>query len=142
MSSSRARTPTRRWLVAVLVAAVICYFSVFASPDVGVERLGPLSLFGRDKWFHAAGYAVLAVSIAAAVGVRNHLDGRSDRYGRAVLLAVVGAVGFGIAMEFAQLAVPLRHTSAMDVGADTVGAVIGAVGWWLVARRDEADLRS
>jgi VanZ family protein len=139
MSSIRAEATTRRWWVFVLlVAAFICYFSVFASPDVGVERLGPLSLFGRDKWFHAVGYAVLAVSLAVAVSGNR----RGGRYGRVLLLALVGAVGFGIAMELAQLAVPLRHTSAMDVVADTVGAAVGTAGWWLLARRDEADLRS
>lgn len=124
-----------QWFVVLLVAAIICYLSVFASPDVGVSRLGPLGLVGRDKWFHAVGYAVFAVSIVVALA--------SHRYRRhAILLAVVGAVGFGIAMEFAQLAVPLRHTSDMDVIADTVGAVGGVAGWSLVARRDEADLRS
>lgn len=139
MSSFRAEaTARRRWLVVVLVAAIICYFSVFASPDVGVERLGPLALFGRDKWYHALGYAVLAVSIAIAASG----DGRRARYGRTLLFAIVGAVVFGIAMEFAQLTVPLRHTSAMDVGADAIGAAVGAFGWWLIARRDEADLRS
>ncbi|MFH5799958.1 VanZ family protein [Haladaptatus sp. CMAA 1911] len=139
MTSVRAEATTRRrWFVVVLVAAVICYFSVFASPDVGVERLGPLALFGRDKWYHALGYAVLAVSIAIAASGNR----RGGRYGRVLLFAVAGAVVFGIAMEFAQLAVPLRHTSALDVGADAVGAAVGAVGWWLLARRDEADLRS
>jgi VanZ family protein len=139
MFSVRAEATTRRrWLVVVLVAAVICYFSVFASPDVGVERLGPLALFGRDKWYHALGYAVFAFSLAVAAS-GNRCGGR---YGRVLLFALVGAIVFGVAMEFAQMAVPLRHTSWTDVGADAVGAAMGAVGWWLLARRDEADLRS
>ncbi len=128
-----------RWLLVIVVAAVICYFSVFSSPDVGVEKLGPLGFVGRDKWFHATGYAVFAASVAGA------LSASFDRRKAVILaVAVVVAVAFGIAMEFAQMLVP-RDPSVWDALADTIGAVVGAlvtVGWSLVARRDEADLRS
>ena len=140
MTRSRIESVRLRWLLVTFVAAVICYFSVFASPDVGVEKLGPLGVVGRDKWFHASGYAVLAATIAAALSAS-----RPD-YRRVVVFAVgvVAAVVFGIAMEIAQIPVP-RDPSMWDALADTVGAVVGALALACsrrVARRDEADLRS
>ncbi len=145
MSSSRSESVARqhfRWLLVVFVAAVICYFSLFASPNVGVDKLGPLGFVGRDKWFHATGYAVFAATIAAALSASRD----DHRRVRVVLftLAVAVAVVFGVAMEIAQMMVP-RDPSVWDAAADTFGAVIGVLALacsWRVAGRDEADLRS
>ncbi|WP_227353657.1 VanZ family protein [Haladaptatus salinisoli] len=132
-----------RWAAVVLVAAVICYFSVFTTPDAGVTPTGPLGLVGMDKWAHAVGYGVLGAALAVALaGERGPAaDGRAT-----AALAVAGATGYGVAMEIAQLTAPLRHTSVGDVVADALGATAAVAVWWAfsrrVARRDEADLRS
>ncbi len=136
------RVPSRaRWVVFLVVAAVICYFSVFTTPDGGITPTGALGLVGTDKWVHAVGYGGLGAALA---GRRTH--GRVGGEREALVFAVAGATGYGVVMEIAQLTVPLRHASVADAVADAVGATVAVAVWWTVsrtvARRDEADLRS
>ncbi|WP_458188101.1 VanZ family protein [Haladaptatus sp. NG-WS-4] len=129
------RVPSRvRWVAVFLVASVICYFSVVTSPAGGVGSTGPLSLVGMDKWYHAIGYGVFGTVLAYA------LEGRR----RALVLAVVGATGYGVVMELVQLPMALRDASVGDVVADAVGTALAVMVWWFVRRalRDEADLRA
>jgi VanZ family protein len=140
------RVPSRaRWVVVLVVAAVICYFSVFTTPDGGITPTGALGLVGTDKWAHAVGYGGLGAALAFALaGRRTH--GRVAGEREALVFAVAGATGYGVVMEIAQLTVPLRHASVADAVADAVGATVAVAVWWTVsrtvARRDEADLRS
>ena len=56
---------------------------------------------------------------------------------RAVLLAVLASMLYGVTDELHQLFVPLREADPWDVGADTVGAAVAVLGmdWWLTRRR-------
>ncbi|WP_435155143.1 VanZ family protein [Haladaptatus sp. DFWS20] len=144
MTTLRDRAATRNWAVVIAVAVGICYFSVFSSPDAGVSSLGPLGLVGMDKWYHATGYGVLGILLAVALSSHNDMATRAIKI---ALVAMSGATGFGILMEIAQAFVPVRHTGIGDVIADAVGASLAVGIWWvtvrwLVARRDEGDLRA
>ncbi|MFC4550162.1 MULTISPECIES: VanZ family protein [Halorussus] len=106
-----------QWVGVALVAGVIFYGSVLDSPGASLSPTGPLGLVGLDKWLHALGYAALGAALAVA------LRGDADR---AILLAVVVSVGYGVGIEFVQAAIPARHFSVADMAADTVGAAVGA----------------
>ncbi|WP_327053154.1 VanZ family protein [Halomicrococcus gelatinilyticus] len=121
-SAARARL---RWAVALLVAVAIGVASVVSAPG-GVGAAGPLGA-GVDKWFHAAGYAALALALAAA------LDGRRPR--RTTALAAILAVTYGAAIELVQGPLATRTCDPLDLAANAVGAVVAALGWWVVGRR-------
>ncbi len=55
---------------------------------------------------------------------------------RAVLLAVLASMLYGVTDELHQLFVPLREPDPWDVAADTVGAAVAVLGmdWWLTRR--------
>lgn len=111
-----------RWAFVAVVAAVILVAS--AGPPGSGE---PVVLLGiaQDKWLHAAAYGGLAATVGWALLVDRPL-------GRALVLAVLLAVGYGVAMEFVQAPLPARHFSLADVVADAVGAVVAAAGLWVL----------
>lgn len=111
------------WLPVVLYAGVIFFLSAQSHPE---DQL-PSFLFKEvsDKALHAVEYGVLAV-----------LCYRAFRWAawpaaaqQAVMLAIVTASVYGLMDEMHQALVPLRDASWQDWLADTVGAVIGAIGW-------------
>jgi VanZ family protein len=111
-----------RWVAVVAVAGGILYASVLDPTDSGgLPPLGPLGLVGLDKWLHAVAYAGLAGVLAVALS-----PGR--RFARAAVLAVVLAVGYGVALEFVQAPLPERYFSVADMAADAVGAVLAVLG--------------
>ena len=79
-----------------------------------------------DKVAHAAVFAVLAVAIGLASGLRGW---------RMVLLAVLGALLVGVLDEWHQMFLPGRQAGWDDLAADVVGGLLGA---WLVTRRKES----
>ena len=125
-----------RWSVVALAAATIFYFSVVASPGRAArDLLGPNS----DKYLHAVAYAGLALMTAYATA-----NWRAYPY-RRTLAVLVATVGYGVAIEFAQAAVPYRQFSPADMVANTAGAFL-VIGWFVVEARvryrrvDPADL--
>jgi VanZ family protein len=54
---------------------------------------------------------------------------------RWALAAAVAATVYGISDEFHQSFVPGRHATIEDVLANTIGAIVAAVGLWLIATR-------
>ncbi|GAA0227548.1 hypothetical protein GCM10009000_048300 [Halobacterium noricense] len=130
---------------------------MFSTPDTGVSSLGPLGLVGTDKWYHAIGYGVLATLLAIALSGRVDESNRPGEANRAnesnrtnwatsaiavALVAIAGATGFGILIEIAQTFVPVRHGGIGDATANAFGATVAVTIRFLVARRDEGDLRS
>lgn len=54
---------------------------------------------------------------------------------KVVCYTVVICLLYGISDEFHQSFVPGRYMSAMDVVADTVGAIIICTGWWMYSKK-------
>lgn len=111
-----------RWFVVAVVAGGILYASVLDSPSTGLPAVGPLGLFGIDKWLHALAYAAFAGSLAVALA-----PGRSPA--AVAALAALFAVGYGVGIEFAQAPLAERHFSVADMAADAVGAILAVVVW-------------
>ena len=109
------------WGPVALYAGLIFYFSAQSHPDEDLPLF--LNIFG-DKVLHAVEYAGLGALCCRAFrrGVRGL------QASRALLLAVFAASLYGITDEVHQLFVPFRESSWRDWAADTVGAVLGAVG--------------
>lgn len=76
---------------------------------------------GVDKLLHAAGYAVIALSLAGA---------RRAERGRTLVSIVLAAALLGVGIEVVQPLVG-RTTSLLDAVANLLGATAGAVGWWV-----------
>lgn len=120
-----------RWVPAALVAGLICYWSVLASPP---PITGPLELpmtaadavtraafvpATETAWLdrrHAIAYAALALSLEYAFTDRE-TDGT-----RAFLLLFCVAVTYGALMEAGQLFRPTRVASMADLASNAVGA--------------------
>ncbi|WP_435196271.1 VanZ family protein [Natronomonas sp. EA1] len=113
-----------RSALAVAVALAIAVASVVTPPASGAPDL-VLGL-PLDKWLHAVGYAVLAFAIGFA---------RLARDPRALALAWLLAAAYGLGIEGVQAFLPARSFDPLDMVANAVGAGIGTVVWWVVARR-------
>ncbi len=102
----------RPWLLALAWAALIFGLSARPAQDL------PTLFFGADKFVHIALYAPLGWWLARGFGVG--------------WLAVLVATAYGVSDEWHQSFVPGRMPSLADVGADAVGALLGA---WAAMRR-------
>ena len=111
---------SRSWLP-VAVATAILAASLLPGSASGAAG-GAVGPVGVDKLLHVVGYAVLAAVVLAALRRPN---------GREALAAVVLVTAFGGAVELLQGPIPGRSVSLLDLAADAVGAVLGALGWWL-----------
>ena len=110
-----------RWIPVVLWAAVIFAFSSIPSLNTGWD----LWDYVLRKCAHVTEYAILAVLLVRATG-----SARS-----ALLLTVAYACTDELHQHFVQG----RHGTPIDVGFDTVGALIGLAVWrrlseWNAAR--------
>jgi len=85
-----------------------------------------------DKLLHTIEYAGLAVLLARAL-LREGIS-----VGRAFVVAAVAASLYGASDEFHQSFVPGRDATPRDWAADTVGGIIGAVGFAAFERRTAA----
>lgn len=101
------------WVGAISWAVFLVVQS--GSPSVGGFLARILANFpvGADKVGHALAYAVLGALLTLATG----------RVWAAVLIAAL----FGVTDEIHQYFVPGRYSEALDVVADTAGALIGAL---------------
>lgn len=121
---NRARWPgwlkVLGWLGALVWAVLLVVQS--GSPSVGgfLSRLLAGLPVGADKVGHAAAYAVLGGFLTLATG--------------RVWLAVLLATLFGVSDEVHQYFVPGRHADVLDVVADLVGALLGALGVAFLSR--------
>lgn len=98
---------------------------VYVSSQSQVDMPG--SWEGRDKVIHGSVWCVLA-ALYALTAVRPTT--------RAAVVAIIAAAVFGATDEFHQSFVPGRDASLLDLLADTVGAVVGALAvTWYSARR-------
>ena len=123
---------TRRWALVVVIALAILVVSVVPIPDAVGRPLGPV---GLDSWLHALGFACLAATVLFALEPSSRLTFR-------FLLLVTGAViGYGVAIELIQVALPYRRFAVADSAADTVGAIVGAGSWRLLRPRAGVVLR-
>jgi len=115
-----------RWVGVAAVAAVIVYFSLFATPPAAPPQPGIGSIW--DKKLHFAAYLGLGLALAYATATSR------DEPARRALLVFVGAVAFGVLVEVLQGPLPNRYFSYGDMLADAVGALL-ATGWFLVESR-------
>lgn len=108
----------------MLVAAVICYYSLFDTPGGGGPvPMGPFGLVHADKWLHALGYGALA-------GALGYASLRVD--GRTLAVTFLLAAGYGVTIELLQAPLPERAFSVADMGANVLGAFLGLVVWRLL----------
>ncbi|MBI3179061.1 MAG: VanZ family protein [Deltaproteobacteria bacterium] len=77
----------------------------------------PFFFDGADKLLHAGIYAVLTALLVWA------------DLGRRAWLWIAVAALYGVSDEIHQGLVPLRHSDALDVLADTAGALVAGAGW-------------
>ncbi len=111
---------SRRWAPVVVIAIAILVGSVVPIPDAVGRPVGPV---GLDSWLHALGFGCLAATVLFALEPSSRLTLR-------FLLLVTGAViGYGVAIELIQVALPYRRFAVVDIAADAAGAVVVA-GWW------------
>ena len=113
-----------RWLPVVLVAAVIFLLSSVPSRDL--PTLGSWDTLAK-KGAHALGYALLAAAVWRGLGWKRRLW----------WLALVLAAAYAATDEIHQRLTPGRHSSAVDVGIDSLGASIAIAICWLVRRKKE-----
>lgn len=114
----RSRRAALLWVAAVGYAATIFILSSQPVPAAGEEAL---ALVG-DKALHAAEFAGFAVLLTLAIASTP-----SPRIAsRAAAIAFAGAVLYAASDEFHQTLVPGRQGSLADLGADAVGAFLGA----------------
>ena len=127
------------WGPVAVYAGLIFYLSAQSHPE---DQLPSFLLEAvSDKVLHAVEYAGLGGLCYRAF--RWAAGPAAQR--QAVVLAIVTASVYGLTDETHQAFVPLREASWQDWLADTIGAVIGAMGWrsirWNDALRDGRDGR-
>ena len=110
------------WVPVALYAGAIFFLSAQSHPE---EHLPSFLLKDvSDKVLHAVEYAVLG-----GLCYRAFRWGLSEQMAaRALIIAIVTASLYGVTDEVHQLFVPFRESSWQDWLADTIGAVIGALG--------------
>ena len=116
-TAAAGRSLLQTWLPVVVWAGVIFAFS--SVPSLSTE-LGTWDTILR-KLAHLAEYAVLGVLLDRALG-------------RRLLVAVALAGLYAVTDEVHQLFVEGRHGSPLDVGLDTLGALLGILLWRRVRR--------
>ena len=115
-----------RWpwaLAAVLWAALIYVLSSIPAGDGGLDLP---DIPGVDKVAHAASFGVLTVLLAQALKATGNVA--------SLVLAVVLASAYGVTDEVHQRFTPGRDPDVLDWVADTVGAIIAALGVWFLRR--------
>ena len=116
----------RYWAPVALYAGTIFYLSDQPHPQ---DKLPSFLFEGvSDKVLHAVEYCILALLCYRAF----RWAGGPVVARQAVLLAIVTASAYGITDEMHQAFIPFRESGWQDWLADTIGATIGALGWWFI----------
>jgi VanZ family protein len=122
MASQRITAFLHRWGPALVMMAVIFFFS--ALPSKSVPNFGKYELSVK-KGGHALGYLLLGCAFL-------HGFGRSKK---APWLAWGLCILYAATDEFHQSFVPGRSARVMDVGIDTLGALLGLLPALIWLRR-------
>lgn len=115
-SVSNSRQRTWRALAVLLAMALPVGLWVGGAQPVAVGLIPS----PWDKLAHAGVFALLAVALGYASGLRGIA---------VLLLAFVGALGVGVMDEWHQLFLPGRSADLDDLTADATGAALGA---WVI----------
>ena len=106
------------WGPVLVYMAVIFYVSSLHE--------APLPQGISDKSAHWLGYTGFSVTIVRALA-----GGLGRRIAASTaMVAVLIAVAYGASDEFHQVFVPGRSAELADLGADALGAIVGAAGCW------------
>ena len=76
-----------------------------------------------DKLLHVGGYALLSFLLYRALGTQKKINKASTLF---ILSSVLSAI-YGISDEIHQHFVPSREADILDVLADMVGSIVGAI---------------
>jgi len=109
----------KRWLPAILMMGVIFYFSSIPSNEM--PNFGSWDTLVK-KSGHMIGYALLGLT---------YLRGTNSYRWKSILITLIGVILYAASDEFHQSFVPGRTSTVMDVGIDTIGAIIGQALVWL-----------
>jgi VanZ family protein len=120
VSRDSRRQQWKRWGIVLAYMTALFVLSSIPNPP-------KLERSGSDKVVHGALYAGLAVVAARALVRGRSFDLRFAQALGAVLIAVV----YGAFDEFHQSFVAGRTSSLSDLGADSLGATVAAVGLWV-----------
>ncbi len=110
----------RRWGAAIVMMLLI--FTASGTPGNDLPQFGIWDIFAK-KGGHLIGYALLGVAWLRGLAYGQ----RAER--RTILLAVALSTCYAATDEFHQSFIPLRTPSPVDVGIDTIGAIIGVLLW-------------
>ncbi len=118
MPSKYDSQPLYLWGPVIVYMAVIFYVSSLHE--------APLPKGMSDKSAHWLGYTGFSVTIARALA-----GGLGRRIAASTaMVAVLIAVAYGVSDEFHQMFVPGRSAELADLGADALGAIVGAAACW------------
>lgn len=101
------RMITSLWMISI---SAVCYFSLVPGPEL------PVDFWNADKVYHAISYAWLAILPMIGFRVR-----------KAAILASLSMVILGIILEIAQIHIPGRIFSYLDITANGFGVLAGVV---------------
>ena len=123
MTSSRYRGSLAVWALLLAYASLYPFFPLRPpAPEAMREFFSMRYLVRSDIAFNVIAY--LPLGTLACLYFRNRGHGR-----HAILKATALGAAFSLAMELAQLFVPNRVASAMDLACNTAGALLGALAF-------------
>lgn len=107
----------------LLYLLILAFLSL--NPWIRPSDTKALGFVGWDKLGHALAYGTLTVLMIITLG--------KPLRGSAIIIAVLASAGIGTFAEFCQSwLTSTRNFSWLDVGANGMGAVTGAAGYWVV----------
>ncbi|MGC4094761.1 MAG: VanZ family protein [Polyangiaceae bacterium] len=117
---------TGRWDKWRSVLPIAYALAIFYGGVINIGELPHTPFVPTDKLLHAGAFLGLEVLCEWALYLR---EARSRQ-----LLSVLASAGVGGTLELVQAALPYRSADFWDFFADSVGAVVGAIGIYLLTR--------
>ena len=111
-------------LLSLVWITTIYYLSSQPMPEID------LGIPNQDKLLHLGAYGLLGMLLLGSMA--RHPDGYRPRQ---VILAAVLAALYGCSDEWHQSFVPGRMLDGLDLIADSIGAVLGALALYMLTRR-------
>lgn len=119
--------PTRgAWDKLRLILPIAYAAAIFYGGVINIGELPKTRFIASDKLLHAGAFLGLEVLVEWA------LYGRDPSVRRRI--AVGASIGVGATLELVQAGLPYRSSDFWDLVADSVGALLGAIGVALLAR--------